>query len=970
MKRNKLLILGAAVALAISGCAGVVQMTRINPFREGEFQNLSETFTYESSSGTYLSYSLAQNGGQNAPNTNADIRIYNKNTLTFSANASYSSSIAITSVEITGKNSKSGKTQTVYYDPVGGTLVTSGSNMTWGTGTAAETNTATFTGQNLTSVVFYQGGANNVQISSVTVYFTYTPSSSGSNSSESSSSSSEEISSSSQESSSEIVISSPYTLDGTQTGGTNGYATESDITQNGVEWKVTGNTTESPWRIGGKSITEVDRPIYSQTALPFDVNSIKLSFGSASGITVNSLTIGVYSSAENAADGVNAIATLTATFVAEDEVTVNKPANSSSWSNCFFRIVLNVTVGGSSNKFVAFNSAIFSAEATALVPAESIELDATTLSLYVGGNDTLHASLMPANSTDTVKWCSSNGSVATVNTNGKVTAVGAGDATISAFIDNVDENNQLDDGELFASCSVTVTYAPGTEQNPFTVAQAIAAIDESTTISNAYVRGIISQIDSFNSTYGSITYWISDDGTTTNQLEVYGGLSFNGNKFASISGVELGARVVVKGNLKKYNSIYEFETNSRLVSYQSANGALSSITIGGTYPTEFLIYDRFSSEGIVVTAHYENGATDDVTSRAEFSGYDMSSVGTQSVTVTYREGETEKTATYTITVEMTTLTYYKLYSNDVVEGDYLLFSDGRVMDTTISNNRAQFRDATPSNNEIGTHFDDIVWHIAPSGGYYTIFNNAENKYFASTGAKNQAQLIADGTDDKALWTISCDEGVFTFVNKANAAAEVNSTLRNNGTYGFACYGETTGTAVSLYKMVTPYDYLESSSSIVEINGTANYEGETAVSVSSVSLRFGAKIPEADWLEIQSRWGVADYGVMLIKSTASKDHSSEPTFVQTLLDPNSTNHPLVVNKGTASYADPLVVDGYYTFTIKINIQDSADHTDIYYAAPFICVGETYYFLNERHGSIKDFASSNDGTNLLPNELSLL
>ena len=31
-----------------------------------------------------------------------------------------------------------------------------------------------------------------------------------------------------------------YTLDGTQTGGSNGYATESDITQGDISWKIMG----------------------------------------------------------------------------------------------------------------------------------------------------------------------------------------------------------------------------------------------------------------------------------------------------------------------------------------------------------------------------------------------------------------------------------------------------------------------------------------------------------------------------------------------------------------------------------------------------------------------------------------------------------------------------------------------------------------------------------------------------------
>ena len=43
--------------------------------------------------------------------------------------------------------------------------------------------------------------------------------------------------------------------------------------------------------------------------------------------------------------------------------------------------------------------------------------------------------------------------------------------------------------------------------------------------------------------------------------------------------------------------------------------------------------------------------------------------------------------------------------------------------------------------------------------------------------------------------------IIYFVNKKNAANGVNDNLRNNGTYGFACYASTTGGALSLYKKV-------------------------------------------------------------------------------------------------------------------------------------------------------------------------
>ncbi|MBQ9295376.1 MAG: InlB B-repeat-containing protein [Bacteroidaceae bacterium] len=111
-----------------------------------------------------------------------------------------------------------------------------------------------------------------------------------------------------------------------------------------------------------------------------------------------------------------------------------------------------------------------------------------------------------------------------------------------------------------------VAEATFTKATVMTVAEAIAAIDENTTVSGAYVSGIVSQVDEFNSSYSSITYWISDDGTTTTQLEVYSGKGLNGEDFSDINGVQVGDVVVVCGDLMKYSDIYEFKYNSKIVS--------------------------------------------------------------------------------------------------------------------------------------------------------------------------------------------------------------------------------------------------------------------------------------------------------------------------------------------------------------------------------------------------------------------
>ena len=112
--------------------------------------------------------------------------------------------------------------------------------------------------------------------------------------------------------------------------------------------------------------------------------------------------------------------------------------------------------------------------------------------------------------------------------------------------------------------------APGTENNPYTVAQARAAIDAETGVTGVYATGIVSEIvTAYNSQFGNISYNISADGSTTgDQLQAYRGKSYNGENFTSADDIQVGDIVVIYGNLKNYQGTYEFDSNNQLVSLQ------------------------------------------------------------------------------------------------------------------------------------------------------------------------------------------------------------------------------------------------------------------------------------------------------------------------------------------------------------------------------------------------------------------
>ena len=79
--------------------------------------------------------------------------------------------------------------------------------------------------------------------------------------------------------------------------------------------------------------------------------------------------------------------------------------------------------------------------------------------------------------------------------------------------------------------------------------------------------------------------------------------------------------------------------------YKQTTVTLVSISVSGQ-KTAFKVGDDFFFGG-VVTAHYDNGSEEDVTTFASFSGYDMNKEGKQTVLVSYNS----KITTYEITVQ-------------------------------------------------------------------------------------------------------------------------------------------------------------------------------------------------------------------------------------------------------------------------------------------------------------------------------
>ena len=243
----------------------------------------------------------------------------------------------------------------------------------------------------------------------------------------------------------------------------------------------------------------------------------------------------------------------------------------------------------------------------------------------------------------------------------------------------------------------------------------------------------------------------------------------------------------------------------------SQHAAPYTLTVSDLSDVNLIVFSGDESESIINTENEESSAQVYSGTNVKISidvetGYVLESLIVDGTDVTSQIDQTTGMYVFTMPSHNVAITAtailpfgdnYELFTGDLVEGDYIIYYEGKAMKNTVSNNRLDYVAVTPKDDVITTDNTAIVWHIAKSGDYWFIFNAAEGKFAVATGTKNQATL-SETFDDKALWTVSGNE-TYEFVNKANAAAEVNANLRNNGTYGFACYATATGGALTLYK---------------------------------------------------------------------------------------------------------------------------------------------------------------------------
>ena len=259
-------------------------------------------------------------------------------------------------------------------------------------------------------------------------------------------------------------------------------------------------------------------------------------------------------------------------------------------------------------------------------------------------------------------YTSSDESVVTVSNSGLVTPQGTGTATITvAFAGNDDYNPSSD------TISVSVTRSEPAHVTGKTISEIVSETTSADPLLIYEVEGYVT------SWYGSNTdgtqygnFYVADTaGDTSHHAYVYGanyanGAVWNGMKYTFsnnktfltnevTSQITIGSKITAEFIAFVYNGT-TFEFQGEIKTVVNPSKELTSIDLDLTnVTTSFELNDTFNYDGLVVTAHYGDGSTKEVTPTS-VSSPDMTSVGDKTVTVSYTENEITKTASYTISV--------------------------------------------------------------------------------------------------------------------------------------------------------------------------------------------------------------------------------------------------------------------------------------------------------------------------------
>lgn len=356
-----------------------------------------------------------------------------------------------------------------------------------------------------------------------------------------------------------------------------------------------------------------------------------------------------------------------------------------------------------------------------------------------------------------------------------------------------------------AANTVTTGTGKGSLSNPYTASEATAAViaaGKDAKIENVHVVGIVSKIDEISTQFGNATYYISDDGTTDGQFEIYRGYYLEGAKFSSADQLQVGDRVIVVGTILYYKGeTPEMTSGGHLVSIERDGEAKTfGATVSGT---------TVSAETTEVTVTVTGNV--DWTASVTGTGATVapnSGTGAGSVKVTFPENTSNADKTFTVTVSTTADVAQKTFSFTItqskpVSGKNVVFEVGEGKDIIsifpAVKDGIKFEYAQGEGGNAPVFYSPFRWYknntVTISGATIKqVVFTFDSEANAKTMTPDSGNYVLSGTE--GTWTGEASSVVFTNGEAAARFTQVKVVYEGTGSETVGTYTPTIAFASS------------------------------------------------------------------------------------------------------------------------------------------------------------------------------
>ncbi len=475
------------------------------------------------------------------------------------------------------------------------------------------------------------------------------------------------------------------------------------------------------------------------------------------------------------------------------------------------------------------------------ITVTGVSLNKSSMTLLIGGTEQLVATVTPSNATNkNVVWSSSNASVATVDSNGNVSAIKVGTAIITAT---------TEDGGKKATCSVTV--------NPIAVTD-VTLNQTSITMTVGDTQTLTATVTPSNATDKSVTWSSSNTSIAT--------VSSSGVVTAKAAG---SATITVTTNDggKKATCSVTVQAQTVAVTGVSLDKTSLSMTVGDTQTLTATVTPSNATDKSV-TWSSSNTSIATVSSSGIVTA---KAAGSATITVTTNDGG--KTATCSVTVQAQTVAVTGVSLNKTSLS--MTVGDTQTLTATVTPSNATDKSVTwsSSNTSIATvSSSGVVTAKAAGSATITVTTNDGGKK-ATCSVTVQAQTVSVtgvSLDKTSLsMTVGDTQSLTATVTPSNATDKSVTWSSSNSSVA----------TVSTSGVVTA-----KAAGSATITVTTNDGGKTA----TCSVTVQAQV-------------VAVTGVSLDKTSMTMTEGDTQTLTATITPSNATNKTVTWSSSNTSVA---------------------------------------------------------------------